>query len=99
LRGANKVVITSSTLLNGTLEGLLDVTREAGFRAVVGPGASFVPDPLFDRRVDVVGGMQVIDREKLISRQQNAERWGGATRKYLISAKAWGSVRDEKVLA
>jgi len=89
LRRATKVVITSSTLLDGAIDGLLERTRDAQFRAVAGPGASFVPDPLFHRKVHAVGGKQVIHGPRLVERQQAGRKWADASRKYVIRAPWW----------
>ncbi len=61
---ADVVVITGSALANGTLDRLLELAREARTVAIVGPTASCLPDPLFGRGVDYVGGIRIRDADK-----------------------------------
>lgn len=63
------VIITGTTLVNGTLEHLIDLcarAKKAREIAVVGATAGVLPDPLFRRGVTVVGGARVLDSEKLL---------------------------------
>lgn len=53
------VIITGSALANGSLDGLLPMCGRAREVAVVGPTASVVPEPLFERGVSVLGGVEV----------------------------------------
>ncbi len=61
---ADVVVITGSALANGTLDRLLELAMDAGTVAIVGPTASCLPDPLFDRGVDYVGGIRIRDADR-----------------------------------
>ena len=61
------VVITGSAIANGTLDRLLELSCDARKIAVVGPTASMVPDPVFDRGVDYFGGVQVKDARLLMT--------------------------------
>lgn len=61
---ADVVVITGSTLSNGTLDRLLELTNNARTVAIVGPTASCLPDPLFSRGVDYVGGIRICNADK-----------------------------------
>jgi uncharacterized protein (DUF4213/DUF364 family) len=61
------VVITGSAIANGTLDRLLELSYNARKIAVVGPTASMVPDPVFERGVDYFGGVQVKDAELLMT--------------------------------
>jgi uncharacterized protein (DUF4213/DUF364 family) len=60
---ADVVVITGSTLANGSIDRLLELAANARIVAVVGPTASSVPDPLFTRRVTYVGGIAIHDAD------------------------------------
>ena len=62
--GADVVVITGSALANSTLDRLLELAREARTVAIVGPTASCLPDPLFSRGVDYVGGIRIRDADR-----------------------------------
>ncbi|MBI5486001.1 MAG: hypothetical protein HY905_01575 [Deltaproteobacteria bacterium] len=79
LRRCNKVVCTSATVLNETIDEVLANCGAAKHVSVVGPTAGFLPDPLFARGVHVVGGRYVVDAEKLLARVKSGDRWGDAT--------------------
>ena len=49
LAGCNKILSTSTVLLNDTLDAVLERCRHAERVALVGPGAGCLPDPLFAR--------------------------------------------------
>jgi len=63
---ADIVLITGSAVANGTIEHLLQLSRNARQVAVVGPSASIVPDALFSRGVNVIGGVIVTDPDKAV---------------------------------
>jgi uncharacterized protein (DUF4213/DUF364 family) len=63
---ADVVIITGSAIANGTIERLLQLSQIARKVGVVGPSASIVPDPLFKRGADVVGGVIVTDADKAL---------------------------------
>ncbi len=63
---ADVLVVTGVTLLNRTLEGILDRARSDAEIAVMGPTASLVPEPLFRRGVRVVGGVWVRRPDQLL---------------------------------
>lgn len=53
---ADLLVVTGTTLLNGTLEGILELARPDAQVLVMGPSASLLPSAFFKRGVDVLGG-------------------------------------------
>lgn len=53
------LVITGVTLLNHTLEGILQKAKKGADIYVMGPTAGMLPGPLFARGVRVVGGVRV----------------------------------------
>lgn len=59
IRESDLLIITGVTLLNRTLEWILERARPDAEIALIGPTASMLPDPLFDRGVSVVGGVRV----------------------------------------
>ena len=61
---ANIVIITGSALANGTLDRLLQLSSRARTIALVGPTASCLPEPLFERGVNYVGGIRINDADK-----------------------------------
>ncbi|MDR1185802.1 MAG: DUF364 domain-containing protein [Coriobacteriales bacterium] len=63
---ADLLVITGTTLLNDTLEGLLDLAKPDAKILVAGPTASMIPDAFFERGVGVLGGVLVTDPDALL---------------------------------
>jgi len=63
---ADTLVITGVTILNRSLEAILDMARRDAEIAVVGPTASMLPDPIFDRGVKMVGGVWVKQPDELL---------------------------------
>lgn len=66
LAQADIFITTGTTLINGTLDGLLDWLRPDVQAAVVGPTATLVPGPFARRGVTVVGGTRVTDPDALL---------------------------------
>ncbi len=63
---ANILVITGVTLINHTLDPILDLAEKANEIVVVGPTASVYPEPLFARGVTVMGGVKITDAARMI---------------------------------
>jgi uncharacterized protein (DUF4213/DUF364 family) len=63
---ADVLIITGTTLINGTLEELLRLARRDTQIVVVGPSASMLPDAFFRRGVYAVAGIRVIDPDPLL---------------------------------
>ncbi|MHA1649324.1 MAG: Rossmann-like domain-containing protein [Candidatus Helarchaeota archaeon] len=66
LRAADIALITGSSLATATLETLLGWIQNAREVAVVGPSAGFIPEPLFSRGVSIVGGMKILEPQKVL---------------------------------
>lgn len=84
LAACNKVISTSTVLLNGTLDDVLAACRGASYFGIIGPSASGLPDPLFARGVSTVGGTRIVAREAVIASITSGERWGDGVKKYCI---------------
>ena len=63
---ANVAILTGTTLVNGTIDRLLELLKGAREIAVVGASASVFLDPLFRHGVTIVGGIEVLDPDKLL---------------------------------
>lgn len=63
---ADVLVTTGTTLINGTLEKLLSLTRPDAHIIVVGPTASMLPHAFFRRGVNTVAGVRVTDPDALL---------------------------------
>ncbi len=85
LAGCNKIVSTSTLLLNDTFEAVADFWRGADAVAVVGPSAGCPPDPLFAAGVTSVGTAWVVDAEAFLARCAAGEKWGGTSRKVTLT--------------
>jgi uncharacterized protein (DUF4213/DUF364 family) len=59
-------VFTGASIANGTIETLLGYVPADAAIAVVGPTAGFVPEPLFRRKVALVGTVLVTDPEQAL---------------------------------
>jgi uncharacterized protein (DUF4213/DUF364 family) len=84
LRSCNKVLSTSTVLLNDTLDRMLELGRGASYFAMIGPGAGCLPDPLFARGVTLLGGTWIVDRERFCAALAAGHSWGGCARKFAI---------------
>ncbi len=74
----DKVVSTSTLLLNDTLDRMLVHCRAARWFAMVGPGAGCLPDALFARGVTLLGGNWIRDAAEFL----DALRRGESTSRY-----------------
>lgn len=63
---ADVLITTGTTLINDTLEGLLELARPGAEVVVVGPTASLLPEAFFRRGVRVLGGVRVTDAHRLL---------------------------------
>ena len=92
LNACNKVLCTSTTLLNDTLDDVLQECTTAQHISVLGPTAGFFPDPLFARGVHVLGGRFVNDGMLLLKLIEERKRWGDATQKLCFKASDYGGL-------
>jgi uncharacterized protein len=63
---ADVLIATGTTLLDGSLEGLLALARPVAQVVVVGPTASMLPEAFFRRGVAMVGGIRVTRPDELL---------------------------------
>ncbi len=89
LAGCNRVVGTSTTLLNHTLDDMLAAARSATHFAVIGPSAGLWPDALFERGVTLLGGTRVTDPAAFGAAMAAGQSWSSATRKFAIAREGW----------
>ena len=93
LAECNKIVSTSTVLLNDTLEEILGYCRHAEELALIGPSASCFPDPLFARGVTTMGGYWVLDPATFMRRAAALEPWGDAGKKSSLRRSAYPGTR------
>ncbi|MBK6632874.1 MAG: hypothetical protein IPG33_18560 [Betaproteobacteria bacterium] len=89
LAGCNKIVSTSTLLLNDTFETVAGYWRSADAVAVVGPSAGCPPDPLFAAGVTSVGTAWVVDAEGFLARCAAGEKWSGTSRKVTLTPQCY----------
>lgn len=89
LQSCNKIICTAATLLNNSIDEILQYTRDAERIAVVGPTAGFFPDPLFQRGVTAIGGTEIQDADLTIENLKQDRGLKGCTRKYTIHKDAY----------
>tara|TARA_B100001964_G_scaffold243727_1_gene322590 strand:- start:1208 stop:2041 length:834 start_codon:yes stop_codon:yes gene_type:complete len=92
LGDCDRVLITGSTLMNNSLDDVLACCDQAAQIALIGPTASCLPDPLFERGIDVIGSTTVVDLNQLLPRLAAGESWGIGTAKYCISRKNYPGI-------
>lgn len=89
LAACNKVLSTSTVLLNDTLETILSHCRAAQRVSLVGPGAGCLPDPLFARGVTLLGGSWIVDVEGFKAALASGVSWSPFARKVAIRRDAY----------
>ena len=57
------MIITGSIVIEHSIEEILNITKSAVFRVIVGPTASWIPDFAFELGVDAVSGMKFKDSD------------------------------------
>ncbi len=96
LEDCNKVLSTSTILLNHTVDDLLAHCRKAQHIALIGPSAGCLPDPLFARGVTVVGGSWITDRAGFIDALRQGESWGACAYKFALGAADWPGLPEKR---
>jgi uncharacterized protein (DUF4213/DUF364 family) len=92
LASCDKVVSTCAVMLNDTLDEVLAACRHARYLALIGPTAGCLPDPLFARGVDAIGGRRVIAAQGFRDAFRRGEKWGSFAMKYVISRQHYPGV-------
>ncbi len=78
------VVISATTLLNHTIDGLLDSCKSAREIAILGPSTPFLPEPFRKRGVTILSGVQVMVGPRvlqIVSEAGGTRSFGKAIRK------------------
>ena len=86
LESCNKVMITASTLLNNSIDEVLEYSRQAERRVMIGPTAGFFPDsPVCPRHLRHRRFGDPLPRPGATAVERN-QGLGGRARKFLLSA-------------
>jgi len=88
---ADILFCTGTSLINNTLERILSVFRKkTKYIVLIGPTISFLPDILFDKGVDIVGGMTITDSDSTIKVLQE----GGGTKIFNRYGKKYNFIKE-----
>ena len=85
LEGCDKLLSTSTVLLNDTLDAVLAHAGRASAVAMIGPGASCLPDALFAHGVTVLGGAWIEDGAAFKDALAAGTPWGRHARKFALA--------------
>ncbi len=85
LKNCRIVLCTAATLINDSLDDILSHCEQAEDFSLIGPSGSGLPDVLFARGVDSVGGVFFPDQQRLDERLQARESWGDTGQKYQLT--------------
>jgi uncharacterized protein (DUF4213/DUF364 family) len=61
------VIITGLSLVNNTIDGLLDAVKAGTKLVITGPSAGILPQILFKKGVNIIGATEVLDSEMLFT--------------------------------
>lgn len=89
LADCNKIVSTSTLLLNDSFEQVSALWRGAEAVAIVGPSAGCPPDPLFAAGVSAVGAAWVTDAEAFLANVAAGRKWGASSRKVTLTPRSY----------
>jgi uncharacterized protein (DUF4213/DUF364 family) len=77
-------VLSATTLLNHTIDGLLDLCRSAREIALLGPSTPFLPEVFTRHGVTMLSGLQVVDAPhvlRIVSEGGGTRQFGRTVRK------------------
>ncbi len=94
LAHCDQVLCTASTLINDSLEDILSHSRGCGRFSLIGPSGSGLPDLLFERGVDSVGGIEFTDLDALHEALAEQVSWGHAGHKYQLTPDRYPGVGE-----
>jgi len=92
LKTCNKILCTSTTILNNSLEEILNHCAPDALVSIIGPTAGYFPDPLFNRGIDVVGGRVVKEGKLFLQLLAEQKRWGDATQKTCFQKATYSGI-------
>ena len=84
------VIVSATSLLNRTMDGLLDHCKSAREIAVLGPTTPFLPGPFSRRGVTVLSGIHVVDGPRVlrvVSEAGGTRSFGKAVRKLILKIR------------
>ena len=88
----DKVLSTSTVLLNDTLDDVLAHCARARSFAMIGPGAGCLPDPLFERGITLMGGAWIEDGAGFKRALAAGAPWGRHSRKFALDRATYPGI-------
>jgi hypothetical protein len=92
LETCDKVLVTSTVLLNDTVDEVLAHCGRARALAMIGPGAGCLPDALFARGVTLIGGAWIENAEGFKHALAGGQPWGAHARKFALAPEDYPGV-------
>ncbi len=89
LLGCTRIIATATVCLNDSLDDMLAYCAGARSVSVIGPTASFFPDPLFTRGVASVGGLRVLDAVRLMASLRDRDPWQAYAERYTLDPTSY----------
>ncbi len=88
----NKILCTSTTILNNSLDEILANCSPDALVSIIGPTAGYFPDPLFARGVDIVGGRVVKNGSLFLQMLAERKRWRDATQRTCFQKETYTNI-------
>jgi len=81
------ILCTAATLINDSIDDILEHCQQAESFSLIGPSGSGLPDMLLERGVDAVGGVFFSSDSELKGKLAERSSWGSAGQKYQLTAE------------
>lgn len=85
LADCDYILCTASTLINNTIESIVEAAGDPAKINLIGPSASGLPDILFDLGIHSTGGFVVDNLDALKLAISQGKSWGSVGRKYQLT--------------
>jgi uncharacterized protein (DUF4213/DUF364 family) len=66
LKKSDAIIITGTAIVNHTIDSILSSINHGKRTAIIGPTASMIPDAFFERGVQVMAGIRILEPERMI---------------------------------
>jgi len=63
---SDAVIITGTAIVNHTIDGILSFITNGRRTAIIGPTASMIPDAFFERNVNVMAGVRILNPDLMV---------------------------------
>lgn len=89
LNACDKLLSTSTILLNHTFDVVLANSGQARVFSLIGPGAGCLPDALFEAGVTTLGGTWITDPSGFKQALHDGQPWRHFARKFALTTADW----------